>query len=102
MPALAVLLALSCTTTLEEYYVQTVKIPEGYTHEQKVELSARVLPHPRQMEWFEDEFFGFIHFGPNTFTGREWGTMKATACGRQDIPDIQWLHFHGVTAGEMC
>ncbi|HSV88571.1 MAG TPA: alpha-L-fucosidase [Bacteroidales bacterium] len=57
-----------------DFFVQTAKIPEGYTHEQKVELSARVLPHPRQMLWFEDGFSGFIHFGPNTFTGREWGT----------------------------
>ncbi|HSV88672.1 MAG TPA: hypothetical protein VLH61_08520, partial [Bacteroidales bacterium] len=37
-----------------DFFVQTAKTPEGYTHEQKVELSARVLPHPRQMLWFED------------------------------------------------
>ena len=62
-----------CTAPPETYYIQTAEIPEGYTHDQKVELSARVLPHPRQLKWFEDEFFGFIHFGPNTFTGMEWG-----------------------------
>ena len=69
-----ILIALSCGRNREDYYVQTVKIPQGYTLEQKIELSARVLPHPRQVKWFEDEFFGFIHYGPNTYSGREWGT----------------------------
>lgn len=64
----------SCNSESEQYYIQTAEIPEDYSHEEKVELSGRVLPHPRQIKWFEDEFFGFIHFGPNTFTGREWGT----------------------------
>lgn len=65
---------ISCTSENEQYYIQTAEIPEGYSKEQKVEVSAKVLPHPRQVKWFEDEFFGFIHFGPNTFTGMEWGT----------------------------
>jgi alpha-L-fucosidase len=66
-------LFISCSSDHETYFIQTAEIPEDYTHEQKVELSARVLPHPRQMKWFEDEFFGFIHYGPNTYSGREWG-----------------------------
>lgn len=69
-----ILSALSCSNEDETYYIQTAEIPEGYILDEKTELSARVLPHPRQMKWFEDEFFGFIHFGPNTFSGREWGT----------------------------
>jgi alpha-L-fucosidase len=35
-----------------------------------------VLPHPRQVAWQEMEFTAFVHFGVNTFTGREWGTGK--------------------------
>ena len=47
--------------------------------EAKLREAASIAPSPRQLAWQELEFYGFIHFGMNTFTGREWG-------GRQGQP----------------
>ena len=32
------------------------------------------LPTPAQVAWQQMEYNLFVHFGPNTFTGAEWGT----------------------------
>lgn len=31
------------------------------------------VPSERQLRWHELEFYGFVHFTINTFTGKEWG-----------------------------
>ena len=35
---------------------------------------ASIKPSPRQLIWQAMEFYGFIHYGVNQFTKREWGT----------------------------
>lgn len=42
------------------------------SHARLVEASA-VRPSERQLRWQRREFTGFIHFGMNTMTDREWG-----------------------------
>src|SRR6185437_16061827 len=42
------------------------------------ENAAKVLPRPNQTAWMRLERTYFIHFGPNTFRGVEWGS------GRED------------------
>jgi len=31
------------------------------------------LPTRQQLDWHEQEFYLFMHFGPNSFTNKEWG-----------------------------
>ncbi len=38
--------------------------------------AGRVLPSPQQAAWQRKERALFLHFGVNTFTGREWGEGK--------------------------
>jgi len=85
----------SCRMTTEEYHIQSIEIPEGYTIGQKIELSGRVLPHPRQMLWWEDAFKGFIHYGPNTYSGREWGTgfEHPALFNPHDLDTDQWCEL---------
>jgi len=37
---------------------------------------ARPRPSAAQLDWQRDEFAIFVHFGPNTYSNREWGDGK--------------------------
>jgi len=53
-----------------------VTIRPGETAGQILEKAAGVTPSANQLEWQRIGFAGFIHFGINTFTGKEWGDGK--------------------------
>jgi len=57
-------------------HVQAIDAKETMTDEQIIQQAVQVMPTPRQLMWQEGEFLCFIHFGVNTFSGREWGTGK--------------------------
>ena len=47
----------------------------GYAkNDEEVQRLISVVPNERQLEFLEMEYYNFIHFGMNTFTGVQWGT----------------------------
>ncbi len=57
-------------------YTHVVPLDAADTPEAILSKAARLVPNRPQQLYHLDEFSAFIHFGPNTFSGVEWGNGK--------------------------
>lgn len=69
LAAVSGFVAASCS---EQKYCNSVSI-EGDSEDMVLTKAANVIPTSNQLSALENEFIGFIHWGPNTFTRNEWG-----------------------------
>jgi alpha-L-fucosidase len=46
------------------------------THAPEAQAGGGPVPSPAQLAWQRMEMNAFVHFGPNTFSGEEWGSGR--------------------------
>jgi alpha-L-fucosidase len=63
-----------CNQRAGARFEKKLTFPDMLTADQKVKLSAYVIPTQSQYEWQQTEMVALIYFGMNTFTGRESGS----------------------------
>jgi len=53
----------------------------------------QIIPNPRQLAFQQLEFYAFIHFTVNTFTGKEWGdgTENPAVFAPEELDARQWV-----------
>lgn len=84
-------------------YAQVQSLLAGDTDERIIEKAAKLLPHARQVEWQRLETTYFIHYGPNAFTGVEWGTGKESPSvfNPTALDADQWVSEIATAGGKM-
>lgn len=80
-------------TSAQEWFVKELEFPAGASLDQKIEMASRLVPTKGQKDWQDLEFTAFLHFGVNTFTGREWGDGKEpeSIFNPQKLDTDQWV-----------
>ena len=103
--ATGILILQSCTVNkinkLKLAPVQSIE-PED-TKDQIIFKAAHVVPTSRQMAYHKRDFIAFVHWGPNTFTRKEWGNGKEPSdlFNPQQVDTDQWcdaLKAAGISA----
>lgn len=76
------------------YYEKYVNFGNADT-EQKIDMVARLVPTPSQLQWQRWELTAFIHFTVNTFTDLEWGTGKESpdVFAPTNLDTDQWVEI---------
>lgn len=67
--------------TAGDLHTKKLVFAEPCDSNRKADMAAHVVPTDAQRRWQDLELTAFLHFGMNTFTGREWGDG-------QENPDI--------------
>lgn len=68
---LAILAATALTACSADH---TIKVEPGDPDARVVAKAVKVVPAPGQLHAMDNGFEAFVHFGPNTFSGVEWGS----------------------------
>ena len=74
---------------------RAVRVEKDDTPEQVLAKAVRVVPTPQQLHALDNGFAAFVHFGPNTFTGVEWGSgvEDPAVFAPQGLDTDQWCRI---------